>query len=55
MNRASPVETRRSLELANAYAKAGIPFVPVPVLSDQQQAEAVALVAERIEQLEKED
>lgn len=34
MNRASPVELRQSLEMANAFASAGIRFVPVPVIND---------------------
>ena len=31
MKKASPVELRQSLEMANALASAGIRFVPVPV------------------------
>ncbi|HCT6523235.1 TPA: DUF1382 family protein [Escherichia coli] len=34
MKRASPVELRQSLEMANALASAGIRFVPVPVIND---------------------
>lgn len=34
MNRASPVELRQSLEMANALASAGIRFVPVPAIND---------------------
>lgn len=34
MKRASPVELRQSLEMANALASAGIRFVPVPVMND---------------------
>lgn len=34
MNKASPVELRQSLEMANALASAGIRFVPVPVIND---------------------
>jgi 3-hydroxyisobutyrate dehydrogenase-like beta-hydroxyacid dehydrogenase len=54
MNRASPIDTRRALEAANAYAKAGIPFVPVPVLNFKQKAEAGVLATQRLEQIEKE-
>lgn len=36
MNRASPVELRQSLEMANALASAGIRFVPVPVINDAE-------------------
>ncbi|MEE3759740.1 DUF1382 family protein [Escherichia coli] len=34
MKRASPVELRQLLEMANALASAGIRFVPVPVIND---------------------
>lgn len=36
MKRASPVELRQSLEMANALASAGIRFVPVPVINDAE-------------------
>lgn len=36
MKKASPVELRQSLEMANALASAGIRFVPVPVMNDAE-------------------
>lgn len=36
MNKASPVEIRKCLEMANSLAHAGIRFVPVPVTSDDE-------------------
>lgn len=36
MKKASPVELRQSLEMANALASAGIRFVPVPVINDSE-------------------
>lgn len=36
MNKASPVELRQSLEMANELASAGIRFVPVPVNDDYE-------------------
>lgn len=36
MNKASPVEIRKCLEMANILAHAGIRFVPVPVTSDDE-------------------
>ncbi|MEA3250179.1 MAG: DUF1382 family protein [Pseudomonadota bacterium] len=54
MNKASPAEARRSLEAANAYVKAGIPFVPMPVLDDTQHKQAVVESVRRLEQLESE-
>jgi len=35
MNKASPVELRRCLEAAHALASIGIKFVPMPVVSDE--------------------
>ena len=34
MNKASPVELRQSLEMADSLASAGIRFVPVPVINE---------------------
>lgn len=34
MNKASPVELRQSLEMANALASSGIRFVPIPVMNE---------------------
>ncbi|WP_182310685.1 DUF1382 family protein [Aeromonas media] len=39
MNRASPADLRKSLEMANCLAKEGILFIPMPV-ADNQEAEA---------------
>lgn len=36
MNKASPVEIRKCLEMANILAHAGVRFVPVPVTSDDE-------------------
>ena len=36
MNKASPVELRQSLEMANSLASEGIRFVPVPVINDAE-------------------
>lgn len=52
MNRASPVDLRKALEAAKAYADAGILFVPVPVSGGQQLAETVALATHRLEEME---
>ncbi|WP_185858870.1 DUF1382 family protein [Vreelandella populi] len=54
MQRANPIQTRQALEAANAYAKAGIPFVPVPVLSTKQRLETLEMATRRLEQLENE-
>lgn len=51
MNRASPALLRQSLEVANTYAKAGIDFVCIPVLSESDRAKLINDGALRIEQL----
>jgi len=38
MNRANPVDLRKAIEAANIYVKAGILFVPMPVLSKEDHA-----------------
>ena len=35
MNRASPVELRKAIEAAQAFVKAGVLFVPIPVMDEQ--------------------
>jgi hypothetical protein len=35
MNRASPTDLRKAIEVAQTYTKAGLWFVPVPVLNNQ--------------------
>lgn len=37
MNRASPVDMRKALEIVQALKDAGILFVPIPVLNEAQQ------------------
>ena len=50
MNRASPADLRRAGQVAQHYIKAGILFVPMPVLD---RADHEALVAQSTERLEK--
>lgn len=54
MNRASPVDLRLALEMAHCLAKAGVVFVPVPVLSNEDKAILVRDAYMRITQIEKE-
>ncbi|WP_116817910.1 DUF1382 family protein [Pseudomonas syringae] len=61
MNRANPAQLRQALELASAYAKAGIRFVCMPVVDEadgmnlnsqaQHRLERMALIAESAERL----
>lgn len=58
MKRANPVDLRRAIEVANAYVKAGILFVPIPVYGIEdftaraneadQALERMAIEAEKV-------
>jgi hypothetical protein len=50
MNRASPVDLRKSLEIANHLAHIGIRFVPIPVATEEFQTLAAEL-SRRLEQM----
>lgn len=52
LERASPVQLRKALELANLFVKMGVNFVPVPVASDEEQAELVAQAMAKLEVME---
>ncbi|WP_116865660.1 DUF1382 family protein [Pseudomonas syringae] len=61
MNHENPAQLRQALQLADAYAKAGIRFVCMPVVDEadgmnlnnqaQQRLERMALIAESAERL----
>lgn len=51
MNRASPVDLRKAIEVANAYTKAGILFVPMPALNEADQRDLVQQASQRLEQI----
>ena len=54
MNRASPVDLRLALEMAHGLAKAGVDFVTIPVLSNEDKAILVRDAYMRLDQIEKE-
>ena len=54
MNRASAVDIRNALAVVNTLVNAGIDFVPVPVLSDEDKAILVRDVQMRLAQIENE-
>lgn len=54
MNRASSVDLRKAILVSNEFVKAGIDFVPVPVLSDKDKAILVRDVQMRLAQIENE-
>ena len=54
MNRASSVDIRNALAVVNTLVNAGIDFVPMPVLSDEDKAILVRDVQMRLAQIENE-
>lgn len=51
MNRASPVELRKALEVAHVFARGGLRFVCVPVLDEEDYATLQANASYRLEQI----
>ncbi|HIC9076923.1 TPA: DUF1382 family protein [Klebsiella aerogenes] len=51
MNRASPVDLRKSLEIANHLAYIGIRFVPIPVATDEEFQVLAAELSRKLEQM----
>ena len=49
MNKASPVELRKALLVAKAYADVGIQFVPMPVFSEEEKSNLIKEADERLE------
>jgi hypothetical protein len=54
MNRASPTDLRKCAQLANTYLKAGILFVPMPVLNAADHVGLASQANQRLEQLAQE-
>ncbi|ESM81990.1 DUF1382 family protein [Enterobacter roggenkampii] len=51
MNKASPVDLRKSLEIANHLANIGIRFVPIPVATEEEFQTLAAELSRRLEQM----
>ncbi|KJM49128.1 DUF1382 family protein [Enterobacter roggenkampii] len=51
MNRASPVDLRKSLEIAHHLAHIGIRFVPIPVATEEDFQTLAAELSRRLEQM----
>lgn len=51
MNRASPVDLRKSLEMANNLAQIGIRFVPVPVSTEEEFQALLATAHTRLDKM----
>ncbi len=54
MNRASPTDLRKCVQLANTYVQAGILFVPMPVLNAADHVGLASQANQRLEQLAQE-
>jgi len=53
IEKANPVKMRKALEMANMLKGAGILFVPMPVLSDEDHSKLVRWLQDRLDQIEK--
>lgn len=51
MNRAAPVDLRKSLEIANNLAQIGIRFVPIPVVTEEEFQTLAAELSRRLENM----
>jgi hypothetical protein len=53
MERATPVQMRDSLQMANALKMSGLRFVPIPVFDDADFSKFSELLLQRLEEIEK--
>ena len=51
MNRASPVEMRKALEMVNMLKMSGILFVPIPVINEKDHNELAKQAEEKLESI----
>lgn len=51
MNRASPVDLRKSIEIANHLANIGIRFVPIPMATEKEFQTLAAELSRRLEKM----
>lgn len=51
MNKASPVDLRKSLEIANRLGLIGVRFVPIPVVSDEEFQALLSELSMRLDQI----
>jgi hypothetical protein len=54
MRKATPVEMRKALEAVEKLKEAGLLFVPIPVLSDEDYLVQIGELFRRIDQLDAE-
>jgi len=51
MNKCSPVETRDSMVLVRELANAGVRFVPIPALNDEDHNDLVKELDRKLDQM----
>lgn len=51
MERCSPVEMRRALEIVDAMKTSGIKFVPIPVMNDRDQESLNKILMRRLDRM----
>lgn len=51
MNKASPVDMRKMLEVVNSFKRCGIMFVPIPVLNYEDKAKYIELMSDQLEKM----
>ena len=54
MNKCSPVEMRKSLQIVEQFKQHGIDFVPIPVKSEDHKIELISMGNDVFEQILKE-
>ena len=54
MNRASPVDLYKAMDLAQSFSRSGILFVPVPVICDSDRDKFGAIAIEQMAKIEDE-
>ncbi len=52
MNRATPVQMRKALEAVDQLRKAGVLFVPIPVINEDDRYALVDQMLARLQELE---
>ncbi len=53
MERETPVDTRKSLEIVDVLKKAGIGFIPIPVIDEDDRRALIVELQERLTNLGK--
>lgn len=51
IERASPIQLRKSLEIANAFVKAGVRFVPMPCTDDAEYSQRMRESIAKLDQI----